>query len=221
MSIARTTLQTGLDPLQDSVLHAIAQRCGVRHFPAHAVLVTEDDLSDSLFIIVRGRVKAYGAGADGREVIYSTQGVGEYFGEMTLDGGPRSASVMTLEPTSCAVVPGVEVRDFLAHHPDFALHLVKKLIQLARVSTDQVKSLALDDVYGRIAKLLRSLGREEPDAEPGVLMLPDKMTQQEIAERVGSSREMVSRVFKPLTEGGYVEMRGGRIAVLKKLPARW
>lgn len=205
------------EPLQDSLLQAIADRGGVRHYPANAVLVTEDDQSDSLFIILRGRVKAYGAGADGREVVYSTQGVGEYFGEMTLDGGPRSASVMTLEATTCAVVPGAEVRDFLAHHPDFALHLVKKLIRLARASTDQVKSLALDDVYGRIARLLRTLAREED----GVLVVPDKLTQQDIAERVGSSREMVSRIFKPLTEGGYVEVRGGRIALLKKLPARW
>ena len=216
MASPRTPI-TGPEPLQDSLLQAIADRGGVRHYPANAVLVTEEDQSDSLFIILRGRVKAYGAGADGREVVYSTQGPGEYFGEMTLDGGPRSASVMTLEPTTCAVVPGAEVRDFLAHHPDFALHLVKKLIRLARASTDQVKSLALDDVYGRIARLLRTLARDEG----GVLVLPDKLTQQDIAERVGSSREMVSRIFKPLTEGGYVELRGGRIALLKKLPARW
>ena len=205
------------DVLSDHLLRSIAQRGGVRSYPAQAVLVTEDDRSDALFIILSGRVKAYGSGPDGREVVYSTQGAGEYFGEMTLDGGPRSASVMTLEPTTCAVVPGAEVRDFLAHHPDFALHLVKKLIGLARASTDQVKSLALDDVYGRIARLLRSLAREED----GVLVVPDKLTQQDIAERVGSSREMVSRIFKPLTEGGYVELRRGRIALLKKLPARW
>ncbi len=211
------TPPTVSEPLQDSLLQAIADRGGVRHYPASAVLVTEEDHSDSLFIILRGRVKAYGAGSDGREVIYSTQGAGEYFGEMTLDGGPRSASVMTLEATTCAVVPGAEVRDFLAHHPDFALHLVKKLIRLARASTDQVKSLALEDVYGRIARLLRTLAREED----GVLVVPDKLTQQEIAERVGSSREMVSRIFKPLTKGGYVELRGGRIVLLKKLPSRW
>lgn len=205
------------DVLDDALLRAIAQRGGVRRYPANAVLVTEADLSDSLFVILEGRVKAYGSDEDGREVVYGTQGAGEYFGELTLDGGPRSASVVTLEPTTCAVVPGTQVRDFLAAHPDFALHLVHKLIRLARSSTEQVKSLALDDVYGRIARLLRSLARDEA----GTLMLPDKLTQQDIAERVGSSREMVSRVFKPLTEGGYLELRGGRIALLKKLPARW
>jgi CRP/FNR family cyclic AMP-dependent transcriptional regulator len=135
---------------------------------------------------------------------------------MTLDGGPRSASVMTLEPTTCAVVPGADVRDFLANHPDFALHLVKKLIKLARASTEHVKSLALEDVYGRIARLLRTLAKDEGD---GVKLVPEKLTQQDIAERVGSSREMVSRVFKPLLEGGYIEIRAGRIALLKKLPA--
>ena len=203
--------------LDEPLLRAIANRGGVRSYPANAVLVTEDDRSDALFIILTGRVKAYGSAEDGREVVYSTQGAGEYFGEMGLDGGLRSASVMTLEPTSCAVVPGPDVRQFLGEQPDFALHLIKKLIGLARNSTEQVKSLALDDVYGRVTRLLRSLARPED----GVLMLPDKLTQQDIAERVGSSREMVSRVFKPLTEGGYVEQRGGRIALLKKLPARW
>jgi CRP/FNR family cyclic AMP-dependent transcriptional regulator len=205
------------DVLDDQLLRAVAARGGVRAYPAHAVLVTEEDRSDALFIILSGRVKAYGSGDDGREVVYSTQGPGEYFGELTLDGGPRSASVMTLEPTTCAVVPGAEVRQLLATEPDFALHLVGKLIRLARASTEQVKSLALDDVYGRIARLLRRLARDEA----GVPMVTDKLTQQDIADRVGASREMVSRVLKPLTEGGYIEVRAGRIALLRKLPARW
>lgn len=205
------------DVLDDQLLRAIAQRGGVRSYPAHAVLVSEDDRSDALYILLAGRVKAYGADADGREIVYGTQGAGEYFGELTLDGGPRSASVMTLEPTTCAVVPGAQVRELLAGQPDFALHLVMKLIGLLRASTAQVKSLALEDVYGRIARLLRTLAREEG----GVLQVPEKLTQQDIAERVGSSREMVSRILKPLQEGGYVELRGGRIVLLKKLPARW
>jgi CRP/FNR family transcriptional regulator, cyclic AMP receptor protein len=208
------------DVLDDALLRAIAERGGVRSWGANTVLLTEQDASDALYVILSGRVKAYGAADDGREVVYSTQGAGEYFGEMSLDGGPRSASIMTLEPTTCAVVPGPEVRDFLASQPDFALHLVKKLIKMVRANTEQVKSLALDDVYGRIARLLRKLAREDA-AHPGVAVVPDRMTQQDIAERIGSSREMVSRVFKPLVEGGWVEMREGRIALLKKLPAKW
>jgi CRP/FNR family cyclic AMP-dependent transcriptional regulator len=211
-----TRKTTTPDVLDDALLRSIALRGGVRSFGASTVLVTEEDRSDALFIVLSGRVKAYGSSLDGREVVYSVLGAGEYFGEMTLDGGPRSASVMTLEPTTCAVVPGADVRDFLANHPDFALHLVRKLIKLARASTEHVKSLALEDVYGRIARLLRTLAKDEGE---GVKLVPEKLTQQDIAERVGSSREMVSRVFKPLLEGGYIEIRAGRIALLKKLPA--
>lgn len=205
------------ETLSDALLREIAGRGGVRTYAANTVLVTEDDLSDALFIVLSGSVKVYGSGVDGREVVYGTQGPGEYFGEMTLDGGPRSASVMTLEPTTCAVVPGAQARDFLATHPDFALHLVHKLIRLARASTEHVKSLALEDVYGRVARLLRTLAVDED----GVPTVPHKLTQQDIADRVGSSREMVSRIFKPLVEGGYIAQRGGRIALLRKLPARW
>jgi CRP/FNR family transcriptional regulator, cyclic AMP receptor protein len=208
------------DTLDDALLRDVATLGSVRTFAAQTVLVTEEDMSDAFFIILSGRVKAYGSGADGREVVYSTSGPGEYFGEMMLDGGPRSASVMTIEATTCAVVPGAEARAFLDARHDFAQHLVRKLIRLARASTEHVKSLALEDVYGRVARLLRTLASEEAGT-PGVKVLPDKLTQQDIADRVGASREMVSRVFKPLLEGGYVEMRAGRIVLLRKLPARF
>jgi CRP/FNR family cyclic AMP-dependent transcriptional regulator len=211
------TVPTPAEVLDDEVLQVVVARGMVRQYPANAVLVNEDDLGDSLYVILRGRVKAYGVGDDGREVVYGTQGPGEYFGEMTLDGGPRSASVVTLEPTQCAVVPGPALRELLATHPPFAMHLVRKLIRLARASTEQVKSLALEDVYTRVARLLRRLAREED----GVPVVPEKLTQQDIADRVGASREMVSRVFKQLADGGYTGLRGGRIALLKKLPARW
>jgi CRP/FNR family transcriptional regulator, cyclic AMP receptor protein len=206
------------DLLQDPVLQQIAARGGVRSYGANTVLVTEDDRSDQLFVILSGRVKVYGAAPDGREVIYNTLGAGEYLGELSLDGGPRSASVMTLEPTRCAVVPGAELRDFLAAHPDFALHLVHKLIGMVRRQTGNLKSLALDDVYRRLARLLETLAQEHPD---GRRVVAERLTQTDIAQRIGASREMVSRIFKPLVEGGWIELQGGRIAILRKLPARW
>lgn len=208
------------DPVQvldAQLLAGMAEHGGVKSYPALAVLVSEDDPSDSIFIVVDGRVKVYGSGTNGREVVYTTLGPGEYFGEMTLDGGPRSASVMTLEPTTCLVVPGANVRDFLGTHPDFALHLVRKLIALVRRSTDTVKSLALDDVYTRIRRLLQDLAVTEGERS----VVPERLTQQDIADRVGSSREMVSRIFKQLTIGGYVGSEDKRIVLLKKLPARW
>ncbi|GAA5182187.1 Crp/Fnr family transcriptional regulator [Niveibacterium umoris] len=203
--------------LKDEVLQAMAAHGGVRTFPAQSVLINEDDDSDSIFIILSGRVKVFGASAQGREVIYNTLAAGEYFGEMSLDGGSRSASVMTLEPTTCVVVPGSKVRDFLGSHPDFALHLIRKLIGLVRHSTDNVKSLALDDVYSRVARLLNDRAQEID----GKLVVAEKLTQQDIAERVGSSREMISRIFKQLTQGGYISVDSKQIVLLKKLPAGW
>jgi CRP/FNR family cyclic AMP-dependent transcriptional regulator len=211
------SIQEPPNALNDQLLQAMAERGGVKTFPASAVLVNEEDDSDSIYILLKGKVKVYGAGTNGREVVYTTLGAGEYFGEMTLDGGPRSASVMTLEPTTCVVISGANVRDFLGSHPDFALHLIRKLIALVRRSTDTVKRLALDDVYTRISKLLYELAQEDN----GRLVVGDKLTQQDIADRVGSSREMVSRIFKQLTIGGYVASEGKRIVLLKKLPARW
>jgi CRP/FNR family cyclic AMP-dependent transcriptional regulator len=207
-----------VDKLQDEMLAAIASRGTVRNYPAHAVLVHEGDQSDAFYILLSGRVKVYGAADDGREVIYNTLGPGEYFGEMSLDGGPRSASVASLEPLRCVLVRGAEMRDFLAQHPDFALHLIHRLTALLRRATDKVKSLALDDVYQRVARLLDELA-EAGDGGPRRLTL--KLTQQDIAERVGASREMVSRVFKQLLLGGYVEQRDGLLVLLKKLPAGW
>lgn len=204
--------------LSDELLQAMAERGGTKTYPAHAVLVNEEDDSDSIFILLKGKVKVYGSGDNGREVIYTTLGPGEYFGEMTLDGGPRSASVMTLEPTTCVVVTGANVRDFLGTHPDFALHLVRKLIGLARRATDTVKSLALDDVYTRVRRLLVEMA--QPDAA-GRPVVAERLTQQDIADRVGSSREMISRIFKQLTLGGYVATEGRQIVLLKKLPTRW
>jgi CRP/FNR family cyclic AMP-dependent transcriptional regulator len=160
----------------------------------------------------------FGSDAAGNQVVYATHGTGEYVGEMTLDGGSRAASVMTVEKTTCAVVSGGQLREFIAEHPDFALNLIHKLIRRAREATDSVKNLALLDVYGRICVLLTVLSE---DAGGGVRRMREKLTQQDIADRVGSSREMVSRIFKDLVAGGYLAVDAGRLTLLKKLPAHW
>ena len=134
---------------------------------------------------------------------------------MALDGGLRSASVKTLEPSSCRVVQGAEFRAFLADHPDFAVHLSQKFTRMVRRLTEQVKSLALQDVYGRMVRVFTELS----DPVGSERVLREKLTQQDIAYRVGSSREMVNRVLKDLMAGGYVAVRDGRYVIQRKLPA--
>ena len=203
--------------LSDTLLREIAATGGVKRYPANAVLINEGDAADTLFIILSGRVKVYAGNESGKEVILNEHGPGEYIGEVPLDGGVRSASVMTLEPTTCALVTGANLREFIATHPDFALHLIRNLILRLRTLTDSVKSLALDDVYSRVVGLLQKLAVPED----GHRAVPQRLTQQEIADRVGASREMVNRIFKDLTIGGYLSVKGGRIVLLKNLPAAW
>lgn len=210
-------------PAPDEILGAdllsqIASRGGIRSFPVNAVLIHEGDTADSLFIVLSGRVKVYATGVGGREVVIDTHAAGEYVGELALDGGVRSASVMTLEPTSCAIVTGATLRDFVAEHPEFALHLIRKLIRRVRHATESVKSLALEDVYVRVVRLLAELSDPASD---GTRLVSERLTQQAIADRVGASREMVNRIFKDLTTGGYVTVVSSRITVLKRPPPAW
>ncbi len=206
-----------LAPLAETTLREIAAAGVIRSYPRNAVLINEGDHGDTLFIVITGKVKVYASNAAGKEVVIDFHGPGEYVGEMSLDGSPRSASVVTTEPTTCAVVGRAQFREFILAHPDFALHLIEKLIHRARLATDNMKSLALSDVYGRLVRLLHSLAVE---AE-GRLVVPEKLTQQDIAERVGSSRDMISRLMKDLVAGGYLAVEDRTITILRKLPAAW
>jgi CRP/FNR family cyclic AMP-dependent transcriptional regulator len=205
------------DRLPQPLLDAIAPHGSTRSFAANAILINEGDTTDSLYILLAGRVKVYASSEDGRELVLAEYGPGEYFGELSIDGEKRSASIKALEACSCRVVQGSELRQFLADHPDFAMHLTRKLIRMVRRLTGQARSIALQDVYGRMVRVLTELS--EPAGEERVLR--HKLTQQDIADRIGSSREMVNRVMKELTTGGYIAQRNGRLVILRKLPAAW
>jgi CRP/FNR family cyclic AMP-dependent transcriptional regulator len=197
-------------------LAAISPHAKARVYPAKTIVVTEGDRAGALFVILEGRCKAYVSDEDGREAVLSVMGPGEYFGEITLDDGPRSASVMTLEPTKLLVVPLDQFRDLVAANPDFATHFIGKLIRRIRELTKTVGNLALLDVYGRVARLLLDSAREE-----GGRLVVERLRQTDIAGRVGCSREMVSRIFKDLVKGGYIALEEERIVIVRKPPAKW
>lgn len=203
--------------LPQALFEAVASRGQVRSFPAHAILINEGDSTDSLYIVLAGRVKAYASSQDGREVVLAEYGPGEYFGELALDGSQRSASIKAIEPCSCRVVQGAQLQAFLAEYPAFGAHLTRKLMHMVRRLTQQVRSLALQDVYSRVVQLLGELS--DPSGTERVVR--HRLTQQDIADRVGSSREMVNRVMKELAAGGYIAQREGRIVLLRKPPAAW
>ncbi|WP_325424606.1 Crp/Fnr family transcriptional regulator [Aquabacterium sp.] len=210
------------DRLPHSLLVAMSRHGGTRSFAANTVLIHEGDEGDALYIILSGRVKAYSAGAQGREIVLDELGPGQFVGELAMDGEPRSVSIKTLEPTACCVVQREGLDAFLVEHPEFAGHLTRKLVRMVRRLTEQVKSLALQDVYGRVARVLMELSDVQP-AGGETRTVRQKLTQQDIADRVGSSREMVHRVMKELAIGGYVtpDENSKLLVIRKKLPHAW
>ena len=203
--------------LEASELEEMARHGTVREYRARTVLVTEGENTDSLYFILEGRVRAYVSDPNGREAVLSVMGPGEYFGEITFDQGPRSASVITLEPCKLLTVPQAQFADFVARNPAFANHFINKLIRQVRLLTQNVRSLALMDAYGRVARLLL----ENSVKKDGLHYVPERWTHAEIASRVGCSREMVSRIFKDLAAGHYISLEPDRIVINREPPARW
>ena len=184
-----------------------------------ALLIQEGETGDTLYIVLQGRLRAFLGDDSGKELTLGTYGPLEYVGEMSLDGGPRSANVEATEASTCSVVSRATLLTYIADHPEFALELMGRLIRRARLATESARSVALIDVYGRLVRLLNQLAGEA-DAQ-GERALRERMTHQELAQHLACSREMVSRLLKDLETGGYIAVRDRRLHLLKTLPARW
>jgi len=198
-------------------LEALAATGTIRAYPKNTVLVQEGDPSDRLYVVLSGRLKVYLSDAGGKEIVIDTLVPQQFFGEMALEGGPRAASVMTTEPCKLAVIERDQFKGFLACNPDAAYALIVALIRRASNLTRAIGSLTLLDVYGRVARLLLDNSVEEN----GKVVVRERMTQQEIAKRIGASRETVSRIVTDLREGGYIGIEDDCILILRALPARW
>jgi CRP/FNR family transcriptional regulator, cyclic AMP receptor protein len=199
-------------------LRDLAAQGAVRHYRANTTLIEEGDHSDMLFVVLSGSLRIFCADPNGREITLGVYGPGEYVGEMSLDGGARSASVATEEASVCAVVSGQALRQHLAANAEFTLELIRRLIRRTRLATESARSLALLDAYGRLVRLLDGMAVARPD---GTRMVEQRLTQREISQRIGCSRELVSRLLKDLQQGGYVTVEAQRYRLLRKLPAKW
>jgi CRP/FNR family cyclic AMP-dependent transcriptional regulator len=213
-SLQAVSLFSGLSKQE---IAALAEAAIVRTYPKNTIVVTEGERSDSLYVLLSGRVKILVSDENGKDLVLNIQSPGEYFGELALDEGPRSASVVTMETCRMAVIANSVLRDFLASHPEAAVHLIRKLIGRVRQMTETLKDLAQLDVYGRVAKLLIGLAKDID----GRLIIDQRFTQQDIADRVSASREMVSRILKDLNTGGYIIYDNGRIVVQRRPPRAW
>jgi len=203
--------------LSDEVLAEIEQHGTIKSYNKNTIIINQNDETDSLYVILSGKVKVFVSGEDGREVVLNYQVPGEYFGEMSLiDRQPRAASVMTLEPSRLMVIARGAFIRCLSSNPEIALNLIEPMSSRIRMLAENVSNLALLDVYGRVARTLLQHAAEED----GVLKT-GKLTQQDIADMVGASRAMVSRILKDLKTGGYINIDKKQIIINQKLPSHW
>jgi CRP/FNR family cyclic AMP-dependent transcriptional regulator len=197
-----------------------------RAYRKNAIILNEGEMGDAMYILLQGRVRVFGASTSGKEITFGEIVQGEYFGEMSLDGGTRSASVEALAPCLCAVVPNAQVLAFVKERSSFAVELLNKTISRARKATAAASAMALLDVYERLVQALHLQAHSETQTSANdTLVFPIKLqliTHTEIAARIGASREMVSKLMKDLVSGGYLGVDKERyITLLKKLPQHW
>jgi len=196
--------------LPDEQLRALVPAVTRRSAPRGSLIMAAGDPTDSLYIVISGRLKVMMSDSDGKEVILSILGPGEFFGEMGLiDDHPRSASVVAMEPCELLALTRRDFRKCLAENFDMAMAVMRGLVKRLREADRKIGSLALLDVYGRVARLLLDMA-EDVD---GQKIVTRRLPKQDIAKMVGASREMVSRVMKDLQLGGYIEMRGSTIVL--------
>jgi len=173
-----------------------------------AVVLAAGDLTDSLYIVLSGRLKVMMSDTEGKEVILSILGPGEFFGEMGLiDDSPRSASVLAIEACELLSISKRDFKKSLAENFEMTMAVMRGLVRRLRDADRKIGSLALLDVYGRVARLLLDMS----ETVNGQKMVTKRLPKQDIAKMIGASREMVSRVMKDLQMGGYIEMRGSSI----------
>ena len=176
----------------------------------NTTIMSSGDATDSLYIVLSGRLKVMMSDSEGKEVILSILGPGEFFGEMGLiDDEPRSASVVTIEACELLSITKRDFKRCLAENFEMAMAVMRGLVRRLREADRKIGSLALLDVYGRVARLLLDMAENVN----GEKIVTKRLPKQDIAKMIGASREMVSRVMKDLQAGGYIEVRAGSIFI--------
>ena len=213
-TLTKTSLFEGFDA---DDIENVASQTVIRQFPKNTLVVSQGDDTDSFYVILQGKVDVFLHNDKGKEIIINTLTECESFGELAPLGGiPRQASIITTEDSTFGVISRQVFMDTLLTKPSVSMRIIDLLIGRIRDLTEEVSSLALDDVYNRVVRVLYKHADEV-----GEKLVTEKLTQQDIASRVGATREMVHRILKELKTGGYISIEGKHITIEKKLPPGW
>ena len=196
---------------QLTALTAVIRRTSVAR---GTIVIAAGDVTDSLYVVISGKLEVIVGDAAGREIILAMLGRGESFGEMVpIDESTRSASVVAREPCELLVLSKHDFRKCLSENFEMAMTVMRCLVQRLREADRKISSLALMDVYGRVAGLLLDMS----ETIGGQHVVTQKIVKQDMARTIGESREMVSRVMKDLQSSGYFEVRGKSLYLRDKI----
>jgi len=199
-----------LSVLAEEELSLLARVVTRKSYTRGSLILGAGDPTDSLYILISGRIKVFMSDLDGKEVILAILGPNEFVGEMGLiDNSPRSANVVALEPCEIVCIAKPDFKRCLAENSDMAMTVMRGLVKRLREADNQIGSLALMDVFGRVARLLL----ESAEVVNGEKVVTKKLSKQDIARMIGASREMVSRVMKHLQAAGYIEIRQDAVVI--------
>jgi CRP-like cAMP-binding protein len=200
--------------LTDADISSLATLSSRRRYPKDTVVFFENEEGDFFFMILEGRVKVTILGDDGREVILSILGPGDFFGEMALlDNEPRSATAIAIEETELLSLHRTDFQSVLTDNRSITTALIKILTARLRRANHQISTLALLDVYGRVARVIVDMAREEGRRLRDGRIAFRRATHQEIANRIGTTRETVTRMLKDLERQGLIAFEGREIVV--------
>lgn len=204
--------------LTEAQAASVSQAVVKRRFKRGEAIVEQGKKSNALFIILTGRARVVSADGRGREVILASMTLGDYIGEMSLiDNEPHSATVRAEVQTDVLMLGRLEFARCLPENTSMAYAVMKGLVQRLRHADRKIESLALMDVYGRVARALIESSVPNKD---GFGVIRERISRQDLAKMVGASREMVSRVMKDLEERGFIEaMDDGSTIIKERLSA--
>jgi CRP-like cAMP-binding protein len=200
--------------LTEADFQSLAKVANRRRYPKDSVVFFENEQGDFFFMILDGRIKVTILGDDGREVILSLLGAGDFFGEMALlDNEPRSATAIAVEDTELLSLHRNDFQNVLSDNRSITVGLIKVLTARLRRANHQISTLALLDVYGRVARVIVDMAREEGRRLKDGRIAFRRATHQEIANRIGTTRETVTRMLKDLERQGMIHIEGREIIV--------
>jgi CRP/FNR family cyclic AMP-dependent transcriptional regulator len=204
-----------LAALSPKELEAAAQLFTIRSYPKHAIVANEGDRLEMFNVVLAGNVQAFWRDEAGHQLKLGIDGPGDHFADVTLGGEPALVSHMAITDLRVAAIRMIDLKQLLRRHPQVATVLLMDVVARLRRLVQRTRTLTMEDVYGRVVKLLLACA-----VDAGGKAISERLTHAEIGQRVGATREMVGRVLRELSAGGYIKAEAGRISILRKPPSR-